>query len=378
MALPNVTIPADCADFSLTVLPYIPQLYELPTQIFGNYNDLEALKLLYVSTNPLISAFAFALFISPIFLIVSEVNKNYSQVDRCWSILPTLYNIHYCVWAHLAGLSTARLDNLVAFSIVWSLRLTFNYWRKGGYSIGSEDYRWAVLREKISPFVYFLFNVSFISLGQSILLFLITTPSYLLTLTTLTKGGDVMSTADNLFVRGLLTLVIIEWFADGSQWKFHEAKAFYQKHAQAPFGYPAQSLDLGFNTLGLFAYSRHPNFAAEQAIWVALYQWGCWTTNTLVNWTFAGAVGYLILFQASTWFTEKITAKKYPEYKRYQKHIGKFVPNVGSVWSLVNESEEVALKAKEEKEAAQQKKLADKKSGKITRDPPKRRAIIKL
>lgn len=22
------------------------------------------------------------------------------------------------------------------------LRLTFNYWRKGGYSIGSEDYRW--------------------------------------------------------------------------------------------------------------------------------------------------------------------------------------------------------------------------------------------
>lgn len=23
-------------------------------------------------------------------------------------------------------------------------RLTFNYWRKGGYEIGSEDYRWFV------------------------------------------------------------------------------------------------------------------------------------------------------------------------------------------------------------------------------------------
>lgn len=24
------------------------------------------------------------------------------------------------------------------------IRLTFNYWRKGGYNVGSEDYRWSV------------------------------------------------------------------------------------------------------------------------------------------------------------------------------------------------------------------------------------------
>lgn len=24
------------------------------------------------------------------------------------------------------------------------IRLTFNYWRKGGYTVGSEDYRWYV------------------------------------------------------------------------------------------------------------------------------------------------------------------------------------------------------------------------------------------
>lgn len=27
---------------------------------------------------------------------------------------------------------------------VLQIRLTFNYWRKGGYQIGSEDYRWYV------------------------------------------------------------------------------------------------------------------------------------------------------------------------------------------------------------------------------------------
>lgn len=32
------------------------------------------------------------------------------------------------------------------------IRLTFNYWRKGGYQIGSEDYRWFVkLHPKTLP-----------------------------------------------------------------------------------------------------------------------------------------------------------------------------------------------------------------------------------
>lgn len=36
----------------------------------------------------------------------------------------------------------------VAKLTVPQIRLTFNYWRKGGYQIGSEDYRWYV---KLSP-----------------------------------------------------------------------------------------------------------------------------------------------------------------------------------------------------------------------------------
>jgi len=39
-------------------------------------------------------------------------------------------------------------------------------------------------------------------------------------------------------------------------------------------------------------------------------------------------MSYLILFQASTWFTELVTAGKYPEYKEYQHRVGKFLPKV--------------------------------------------------
>jgi hypothetical protein len=50
----------------------------------------------------------------------------------------------------------------------------------------------------------------------------------------------------------------------------------------------------------------------------------------MFNWTFAGAMSYLILFQASTWFTELITAGKYPEYKEYQLRVGKFIPRLST------------------------------------------------
>lgn len=76
----------------------------------------------------------------------------------------------------------------------------------------------------------------------------------------------------------------------------------------------------------MFAYSRHPNFFAEQAIWFVLYQWSCYATNNLYSWTGIGSGSLVLLFQGSTWLTELITAGKYPEYKEYQKQVGMFMP----------------------------------------------------
>lgn len=64
----------------------------------------------------------------------------------------------------------------------------------------------------------------------------------------------------------------------------------------------------------------------EQAIWILMYQWGCFITDTMYNWTLMGAMGYIALFQGSTWFTESITASKYPGYKEYQGRVAKFIP----------------------------------------------------
>lgn len=168
LALPLVKNLPECADFSKTVQPYLPQLYDLPYKILESINDRQALQSIYVSTNPLMSGLAFALVMTVIVLVVSEINRNYSQVDRLWSLLPVIYNVHYDVWAHMNGLPTAKLDHIMALSVIWGARLTFNYWRKGGYQVGSEDYRWNTVKDYVGPVPMFIFNILFISLAQNV------------------------------------------------------------------------------------------------------------------------------------------------------------------------------------------------------------------
>lgn len=92
--------------------------------------------------------------------------------------------------------------------------------------------------------------------------------------------------------------------------------------------YSADDFNRGFNVFGLWAYSRHPNFAAEQAIWLDLYQWSAFATKSLYHWAGAGSLFLVMLFQGSTWLTERITAGKYPEYKHYQQRVGMFIPSL--------------------------------------------------
>mmetsp|Transcript_115814 Transcript_115814/g.248864 ORF Transcript_115814/g.248864 Transcript_115814/m.248864 type:complete len:135 (-) Transcript_115814:647-1051(-) len=109
--------------------------------------------------------------------ILHLLTNNYSQVDKLWSIMPVVYS-----WT-MVGLNPPNTRLTLAASIVtiWGIRLTYNFGRKGGYSIkfwtGEEDYRWLVLRNRISnPIVWFVFNVCFISIYQSLLIMGFTLP----------------------------------------------------------------------------------------------------------------------------------------------------------------------------------------------------------
>lgn len=74
----------------------------------------------------------------------------------------------------------------------------------------------ALVKKYIGSVPFFLLNVTFISFMQSVLLFLLATPTYGILLAS--QHEKDISVADLVFVGIELGLVITEWFADQQQW----------------------------------------------------------------------------------------------------------------------------------------------------------------
>lgn len=335
MALPIVKVLQDCADYSITLEPYWDQLRPLSTLVPQYITNFAALKQLYVDTNPFITGLGASIFLMPFFLVAAEINQNWSQIDRVWSILPTLYHLHWALWAHMSDINAERMDLRLVVSTVWSMRLTYNYWRRGGYNIGSEDYRWAMIKKVIGQPAFFILDVLFISSIQNLLLFLVTSPAYVSLLVSrldTAQNKPAIGGVDYFFAGQILYLIGQTWVADQQQWNFHQAKTRYLKSAKVPTnsGYSAEELDRGFNTSGLWAYSRHPNFVSEQLVWWSFYLWSSVQAAKPLNWTIIGPIIYSLIFLGSTPITEYITSGKYPEYKEYQQQVSMFFPTSAS------------------------------------------------
>jgi steroid 5-alpha reductase family enzyme len=255
--------------------------------------------------------------------VASVLTHNYSHTDRVWSITPFVFAWHFAVRGFLEdGAWDARLVLMAALATLWGLRLSFNFWRKGGYSLSEEDYRWAVLRQHLHWTVYQLFNIVFIAGYQNLLLFLIVLPSYAVYLHRREAPPLDLAGLDGLAAALFLLLLALETAADQQQWVFYKAKYALIAAKQPLTGdYLA-----GFNRSGLFKYSRHPNFFAEQSIWWAFYLFSVVPTGAPLNLSVVGAALLSLLFQGSTVFTEYITAKKYPAYRDYQARVSALVP----------------------------------------------------
>jgi steroid 5-alpha reductase family enzyme len=105
--------------------------------------------------------------------------------------------------------------------------------------------------------------------------------------------------------------------ADQQQWRFQESKRA-AREAKRPHA--------NFLTSGLFRYSRHPNFFAEQALWWCFYLFSVAATGEWLNVTIVGPTLLTLLFHGSTNFTESISLSKYPEYADYQRRVSRLVP----------------------------------------------------
>lgn len=254
---------------------------------------------------------------------VGELTGNNSQVDKIWSILPFVY----CWIIAVHGGMHPRLTVMAVLATLWGIRLTFNFARKGAYRLkfweGEEDYRWSIVRS--TPlmkrrWVWALFDLVFIAAYQNILLLLIALPA-LASMNSDAPFGWVDAAAAAL----MLGFIVYETVADEQQWRFQSRKWAMIKEGKKLEELPAP-YNKGFNTVGLWSVSRHPNYMAEQAIWISLYLFSIGSGAGVANWSMIGALLLVVLFTASTSLAEGISGDKYPGYADYCKQVNKFLP----------------------------------------------------
>jgi len=280
--------------------------------------------------------------------VASTATRNYSQVDKLWSIMPVIY-----AWQLAVDRRTAVMAALVT---IWGARLTYNFARRGGYAWwppwrGGEDYRWAYIADgkfckcllaRANPLLWHTFNFAFISLYQNLLLLLLIAPSIaakhhhdsIKASSTTTMASPVASSdvalklnwMDGVASAIMLSFILIEAMADNQQYAFQTRKRDMQLSNRQPS--EGEYAD-GFCQSGLFSIVRKPNYAAEQAIWISFYGFTVAATNKVVHWSAVGWVLLILLFQGSGWLTEEITKEKYGSvYSDYQQRVPLYVPGL--------------------------------------------------
>ena len=127
--------------------------------------------------------------------------------------------------------------------------------------------------------------------------------------------------ADYVLAFLVLGFIVLETIADQQQWDYQSEK----------YRLKAMNMELkgvyekGFVDTGLWAHSRHPNYLAEQLIWITFYGFSVVASGQWINWSIIGCLLLVLLFQESSRFSEEISASKYPEYKIYQARVPRFI-----------------------------------------------------
>jgi steroid 5-alpha reductase family enzyme len=90
--------------------------------------------------------------------LATLITNNYSHVDRLWSIIPPVYGLvflftglffdgQYSVVSSSGFSTDLRLILMAVLAVAWGVRLTYNFWRKDGYNLKTEDYRWVYVQK---------------------------------------------------------------------------------------------------------------------------------------------------------------------------------------------------------------------------------------
>ena len=243
--------------------------------------------------------------------LLSVITREYSWVDRIWSICPAVFCL---LVASNADFALSRVNLMTLLVCLWATRLTFNYARKGGFQPGGEDYRWVHMREGIAPHWFQVLNFVFIAPGQLLIVWLFTAPIH----HAWTAAESPLNWLDALATSLFALFWIGEAIADQQMWRFQQDKKARQARGL--------SIEAPFLTTGLFRFCRHPNFLCELGMWWTFYLFAIAATGEFLNWGGLGFVALTGIFFGSSRLTESLSLSRYPSYSGYQATTPRLIP----------------------------------------------------
>ena len=243
--------------------------------------------------------------------LLSVITREYSWVDRIWSICPPIYCL---IVAADSDFGSTRINVMTLLVVAWGVRLTYNFARRGGFRAGGEDYRWKAVRERLGPVRFQVLNATFAAPGQMLVIWLFTSPVH-----QAWAGQDrPLSFLDAVAAALFVMLWVTEAINDGHMWAFQQDK---KRKIQA-----GEPVTQPFVTSGLFQYCRHPSYFCEMGMWTVFYLFGVAATGQWVHWSGLGIIFLMGIFSGSTRLGEAISLARYPSYRHYQASTPRFIP----------------------------------------------------
>ncbi|MEO1657789.1 MAG: DUF1295 domain-containing protein [Pseudomonadota bacterium] len=241
--------------------------------------------------------------------VLSVMIKNASIVDILWG--PACAFPAVLTWFRADGMEP-RATVLTLLVAVWGLRL-------GGYlalrNIGhGEDYRYVAMRKKAGGDQAFAIqSLMRVFLLQCLIAFFVSLP---------TQVGQFGSSAvfgTGRGALGLLAYLGIAVFAVGLTF---EAVGDAQLRA-----FKAKDENKGkLMTVGLWAWTRHPNYFGDAAVWTGLTLIALESQSGYLTVLSPALMIFFLYAVSGKALLEKGMAKKYPEYASYKEQVSGFFP----------------------------------------------------
>jgi len=254
----------------------------------------------YFVKNVLLACFVLTMTATLVVYLFSLIFKNTSIYDPYWSIAPLV--ILLIVYFRN---SMWNINSIIVLSIVaiWSIRLTINWIiTYKGLNPKYEDWRYKKFRAEQKPVVFHIINFFGLQIIPTIVVFCALVPAILLS----------HQVKFNYFaIIGYVIALcgpILEFIADQQVHKFIKN---------------TNDHSLVCN-IGLWKYSRHPNYLGENLFWLGLCVAFVISYPTIFYYGFGWICMPLLFFCISIPLMEKHNLEHRPAYREYMQHTSMF------------------------------------------------------